>query len=69
MGIKLGSTRVVEILLGVIGVLLMAIGASMATDMGRIASSVQELNVKVAVVVEQTAGLDKRVQKLEQAKN
>lgn len=65
----MGSTRVVEILLGVIGVLLMAIGASMATDMGRIASSVQELNVKVAVVVEQTAGLDKRVQKLEQAKN
>lgn len=55
----------VEMLLAAIGSLLAVIGGYIASTMAKLAVSVQELNVRIAVVISQLGDHNNRIEKLE----
>lgn len=61
----MSPTEIIGVSFSVIGTLILALATRVAQDLSRIARSVEDLNVKMAVVVEQTTNLDRRVSKLE----
>lgn len=55
-----------EMLLAGMGTLLLAIGAYIAACLKELTKSVQELNVKMAVVISTMKGHDERIRRLEE---
>lgn len=55
----------VQILLAVIGTILLGIGGYIARSLGKLTEGVQELNVKIAVVISQLSQHEDRLKRLE----
>ena len=59
------NIEVITALLGFIGGILALIGTYVASQLTKLASSVDSLNIKIAVVIEKLENHDKRIAKLE----